>query len=98
MSDIPGLPPHPGFAHTRALELAYDGAIPPEAMEGARQADWRAHDAWTKQTKAALIRHALQEAYDALKDTSDNAFMRRAAAAGIVSAVLSRPEFQEAAA
>lgn len=92
------LPPHPGAAHMNALELAYDGPIPASARYEAALADGRAHDEWVKATQLALVRHALVEAYDALKADGDDAYLRRAAAAGIVKAVLSQPDFQREAA
>lgn len=42
----PQLPPHPGNRHQLNLELAYDGPIPPEALDGARQADEREAAQW----------------------------------------------------
>lgn len=95
---LPGLemPPHPGRPNMTALELAYDGPIPPEARIGAELADGRLHDEWVKKSRSVLLRYALREAHEALKDTGENAFVRRAAAAGIVGAVLSQPELQEA--
>jgi hypothetical protein len=40
------VPPHPGHQHEAALELAYDGPIPRDALEAAREADRRAIAAW----------------------------------------------------
>jgi hypothetical protein len=95
---LPGLamPRHPGRPNRHALELAYDGAIPLEAQIGADIADGRLHDEWVKRSRRVLVLYALRQAHDALKDSSDGAYIRRAAAAGVVSAVLSQPEMQEA--
>lgn len=90
------LPPHPGRLHMLALERAYDGPIPAEARAGAELADGRAHDEWVRATRAALVRHALREAHAALKAEGDDAWLKRAAAAGVVGAVLGHPEMQGA--
>lgn len=90
------MPPHPGRPNMRTLELAYDGPIPLDAKLGAEIADLRLHDEWVKKSFAILVRYALVQAQEALKDTSEDALIRRAAAAGIVAAVLSQPEMQEA--
>lgn len=97
IESLPGLemPQHPGRPNMTALELAYDGQIPFGAKVGADLADGRLHDEWVRKSRSVLVRYALRSSYAALKNTGQDAFMQRAAAAGIVAAVLSQPEMQE---
>lgn len=53
-----GVPPHPGNRHRLALEAAYDGPIPPEAMEGARLADEREAADWRAKIAAMSTERA----------------------------------------
>jgi FtsZ-binding cell division protein ZapB len=52
--NAPQLPPHPGNRHQLNLELAYDGPIPADALEAARQLDADEAAAWQKRVNAML--------------------------------------------